>query len=148
MTGRELSQKDIIELCNRIVHTDCENCGARCCGNVGISPSEHERLTKWYRDKYFYQNKKGDWRIHNKAGKCVFLDGWKCIIQIEHGFDAKPFLCKQFPLWLNPDGTWTFRHYESNHCKLRVPKEELKKLGYVGRKKPYDWGLERYQQIS
>jgi len=47
--------------------------------------------------KDFTEEKDGEIILKRKDGKCVFLADNKCSIQIKHGYDYKPKICRRFP---------------------------------------------------
>lgn len=94
---------------------DCHQCGICCRGSiVNLSADDLARLqAQRWNERPEFQNKptfvREGWLGHNyrlaqrEDGSCVFLmaDGL-CQIHKEFGFDAKPFMCRMFPLQIVP----------------------------------------------
>jgi lysine-N-methylase len=94
---------------------DCHQCGVCCKGSlVPLTPPEVERLKQqgWHERPEFrgtpvVVNERTQGQTHRLAqradGSCVFLlpDGL-CRIHKELGFDAKPLICRMFPLQVVP----------------------------------------------
>ena len=96
---------------------DCHQCGICCRGSVvPLNPDDVERLRsqRWEEREEYQRIKvmvphpspKNRFRLaHRKDGSCVFLqeDGL-CRIHSELGYEAKPTICRVFPLQLVPRG--------------------------------------------
>ena len=94
---------------------DCHQCGVCCRGSIiPLSPDELARLKsqKWeareeYKDTSIVVRESwfgNSYRLaHKSDGSCVFLtaDG-ACRIHQEFGYDAKPLVCRMFPLQVVP----------------------------------------------
>jgi lysine-N-methylase len=98
-----------------VEHWDCHGCGLCCHGST--VPLDDEDLSKlqaqkWDEDPSFRGAKTvvrtriagtSATLAHKSDGSCVFLTAeGRCRIHELHGFDAKPKVCRQFPLQLIP----------------------------------------------
>ncbi|MEQ1829470.1 MAG: YkgJ family cysteine cluster protein [Pirellula sp.] len=93
---------------------DCHQCGVCCRGSViPLSDEDLARLRSQHWDKHpDYQNIRTVVRMgwsrrtrlaHRRDGSCVFLtENGQCRIHSEHGMEAKPNICRVFPLQLVP----------------------------------------------
>ena len=83
---------------------NCAECGSKCCKGKGFgaTSSEFVQLKRRYPlIELFASPSVGDNNVNlsNLADNCFFLEGnGYCRIQVEHGHDAKPMVCKTFPL--------------------------------------------------
>ena len=79
---------------------DCTQCG-RCCKrwNISIDLEDIENIKKCgYDEREFVDNRKGQLFLKHRGSNCVFLtEDNKCRIQLEHGYEFKPKVCRQFP---------------------------------------------------
>jgi lysine-N-methylase len=98
-----------------IEHWDCHNCGICCYGNIiRLDDDDLARLKaqRWdehpeYRGKRTIARhglfKKTYTLVQRPDGGCVFLTPQgRCRIHEVHGYDAKPRICKTFPLQIVP----------------------------------------------
>jgi lysine-N-methylase len=98
-----------------IEHWDCHNCGICCYGNIiRLDDDDRARLKaqRWeddpdYRGKRTIARhgllKKSYTLVQRRDGGCIFLTAQgRCRIHEVHGYDAKPRICKTFPLQIVP----------------------------------------------
>lgn len=74
---------------------DCDGCTACCCGHHGVKLDEDE--LSHYPAVNIYPDPRGEWRMKQIAGQCVYLsmgdnERWGCSI---HG-EAMPRRCREF----------------------------------------------------
>ena len=79
---------------------DCSSCGT-CCHNVVVrfvDAEERDRITAIARELGLADGVDGE-KIVKDGAVCPFLeDGWKCRIHARFGMEAKPLICRSFPL--------------------------------------------------
>ncbi len=98
-----------------IEHWDCHNCGICCYGNIiRLDEDDLARLKAqhWEEDPDFRGKrtiarhgllKKSYTLVQRPDGGCIFLTAQgRCRIHEVHGYDAKPRICKTFPLQIVP----------------------------------------------
>ncbi|MCA9179706.1 MAG: YkgJ family cysteine cluster protein [Planctomycetales bacterium] len=91
---------------------DCQQCGICCRGAiVSLNDADLKRLASQnWQDHPDYAGRPvtarhgaGHRLAHREDGCCVFLDAsGLCRIHAEHGYEAKPTMCRMFPLQLVP----------------------------------------------
>ena len=85
---------------------NCPKCGYRCCKGAGFAatPSEFVTLRRHYPALAYFTavaQKAAEPLVQlvNFSPQCFFLRGdGLCDVHVQHGRDAKPFVCKSFPI--------------------------------------------------
>ncbi len=79
----------------------CTGCGGCCHGVIVWLNDVEQAQVRNYAQAMGLPEPVVDRRLRFDKGRCVFqLDGGLCHIHAEHGLDAKPMLCRQYPLVL------------------------------------------------
>ncbi len=80
---------------------DCTGCGG-CCHGVVVFLSQPERLrVRAFAQQWGLPDPVQDDKFRFVDGRCVFQgEDEHCRIHVEHGLEAKPLLCQQYPLAL------------------------------------------------
>ncbi|MBI4895599.1 MAG: YkgJ family cysteine cluster protein, partial [Candidatus Aenigmarchaeota archaeon] len=75
---------------------ECTQCG-RCCKMIVSIDGEDIKKIEALGYNNFTQEHDGEIILKRKESKCVFLTDNKCSIQIKHGYENKPNICRRFP---------------------------------------------------